>query len=141
MPPRLEYFVVSESVSVDALTNRVSLFNILEVIRSRRFPGVYPALYATAVWLIEDQERGTDYTTMLRVTVPGGQQQEYTSNFTAQGRRHRIFQRLEGIPLAQPGQITFELLLNAQHAAQHIIDVELAPDVIQPTTDDEQTSH
>ena len=103
MPPRLEYFIVSDSVAVDALTNRVSLFNVLEVVLARSFPAVHPSAHATSVWITEDEDRGTDHQAILRITVPGGEQRDYATNFTVQGRRHRLFQRIEGIPVPQPG--------------------------------------
>lgn len=136
MSLRLEYFVVSDSVAVDALTNRVSLFNVLEVVRAPSFPAVHPAAHATSVWITEDEDLKKDYQTTLRIIVPGGEQREYAANFTVQGRRHRLFQRIEGIPVPQAGRIVFELLLNGKHAAQHIVEVELVPEVLRPTGDD-----
>lgn len=136
MPPKLEYFLVSESVAVDALTNRISIFNVLEVVKSRRLPAVYPSLHAVSVWLIDDEDRGHDYQAVVRIAVPGGESNEFPINFTPNGRRHRLFQRTQGIRIPQGGIVRFELLLNGEHVAQHLVDVQLAGDTLQPTNEE-----
>ena len=45
--PDLEYFIVSESISIYQLTNRVSLFHIFEEIRSPTAPFFIPELVAS----------------------------------------------------------------------------------------------
>jgi hypothetical protein len=135
----LEYFLVSESVAVDTLTNRISIFNVLETIRARRLPAVYPVVHAVSVWLVDESDRGGDYQVTVRVTMPGGNLMEYPMNFVPQARRHRLFQRIQGIPVPQTGTIEFELLLNGVHVARHLVDAELVPETLRPATDDQES--
>ena len=44
----LEYFLVAESVSVDQLTNRISLFNVVEQVAASKFPVTIPQIVAVA---------------------------------------------------------------------------------------------
>ncbi len=64
--PKLEYFLICESTSTDQVTNRVSLFNVLEnlqVLRAgaarQQQPSVAPFFEAVSCWNREpgDEER------------------------------------------------------------------------------------
>jgi hypothetical protein len=71
--------------------------------------------------------------------MPGGNLMEYPMNFVPQARRHRLFQRIQGIPVPQTGTIEFELLLNGVHVARHLVDAELVPETLRPATDDQES--
>lgn len=122
---RLEFFVVSESVSIDQVTNELSVFNILESVASEGFPVLVPKCAAVSLWRVEPGDEGRDWQVMVRVTLPGQGPQDFTTNFQARPRsqRHRVMQRVHGLPLLQEGDLRFELLLNGQHAADHIVTV------------------
>jgi len=120
---RLEFFVVSEGVTVDKFTNQLSLFNILEGVASNNFPFVLPYFVAVSMWMMEDGDGERDFQVMLRVTMPNLAPQEFTTNFKFISRRHRVLQRIQGLPLNEPGVLRFEVLLNGQHAASHEVDV------------------
>src|SRR5215467_8906538 len=75
--PRLEFFVVAESVSVDQRTNRLSLFNILEEMHGIHVPedvtfprNVIPQLVAASSWLIDQDEIGRRFHVQLRLHQP-----------------------------------------------------------------------
>jgi hypothetical protein len=120
---RLEFFAVSEGVSVDQFTNRVSIFNILEQLASPEFPFVLASATAVSLWTMEAGDDERDFQCMLRITMPDGAQQEFTSNFKTLMRRHRVIQGIQGFPLTEPGLLRFEVLLNGEHAASHEVDV------------------
>ena len=120
---RLELFVVSEGVSVDQLTNQLSLFSVLEEVRSPDFPFVLPSAAAVSLWMKEAGDNDRDFQCMLRVTLTDGSQREFTSNFRFRARRHRVILKIQGLPLNEPGMLRFEVLLNAEYVASHEVDV------------------
>lgn len=134
--PRLEYFLVCESVSVDRETNRISLFNVIEDIRFSK-----PGTETTAPWLVnfvavscwnrEDGDEDVDFQATLRIHSPPsdeGEQREPKDlplNFRMQSRRQRLLMRFAApvLPRTRSGKLRFELLLNGRHCAEHEIDI------------------
>lgn len=119
----MEFFVVSEELSVDQQTNRLSLFNVLEQIAGPNFPLVLLSAAAISLWVADAGDDGRDFQCMLRIILPNGRQHEFTSNFRFGARRHRVIQRLQGFPIDEPGVLRFEVLLNGEHQASHEVDV------------------
>jgi hypothetical protein len=124
--PRLEYFLVAEDVSIDQATNRISLFNVLDAIRSP-FPLLIWKCCAVALWQQEPGDEGRDFQSVVRVTAPNGQIHQLETNFRLSRPRHRIINRLQGVPIHAAGELRFELLLNGQHAAFHVVQIEAPP--------------
>lgn len=122
--PQLEYFLVSESHSVDQHTNRVSIFNVLEEIRpERQFPIVI-SFVAISGWNIEQGDENVDYQATLRVIVPNREDpHEFQTNFQMTNPRHRIFQTMQGLPIEGDGTMVFEILINGQHRASHSVTI------------------
>ena len=80
--PRLEYFIVSESISVDQRTNRVSVFNVVDELQVSQFPATIPQVVATSAWNREPSDEDTDYQAMLRIYPPAEDTpKEFTLNF------------------------------------------------------------
>ena len=121
---RLEFFVVAEDVSVDQTTNQASVFSILEEIRTTDFPTVIPKCVALALWRQEAGDEDRDFQMALRVRLPNGEEHTQETNFRMTRTRHRIINRIQGLPLPGEGQLRFEVLLNGVHAAEHIVTVE-----------------
>jgi hypothetical protein len=126
--PKLEYFLVSESISVDREQNAVSIFNILEevAIPNAGFRGI-PKLVALSSWIFEPEDIGQDFQVTVKVVLPGvaGPEiiKEFPINFTAPKARQRIYHRISGLPLKAAGDVVFQLLLNGEHQASHTITV------------------
>lgn len=135
--PRLEYFLVCESTSIDVETNRISLFNVIEELHlaPQGAPARQPAIpvsqcVAVACWNQEPDDEEQDYQETVRICPPGqGQNRDFHVNFSmqGQGRRHRVTLRLQGIPQLEPGELRFELLLNGDYVASHTIDIHQPP--------------
>ena len=115
---RLEYFLVSRSISIDVATNQVSIFEVIDEIAAASFPSQIPYLVATSLWCQEEGEEDRDFQLILRITTPGGSSHDLPTNFQIQAKRHRITQRLEGLRVEQEGTLHFEAILNGKHAAQ-----------------------
>ncbi len=121
--PKLEYFLVAESVSVDQTTNRISIFHILEEIHVAKFPFALPLLAAVAQWNAEDGDVDRDFQVGLVIKPPDGQPKEFSQNFRMIHPRLRTIMNLVGLPLTQPGTMTVEIKLNGDHKAYHTTDI------------------
>lgn len=129
--PRLEFFLISESLSTDQSTNQLSVFNILDDI-TMTLPAVLPRLVATSAWNFQPEEIGNDFQVILRVYRPNGDVLDETGdisvNFTAERSRHRVHQDVRGLPLTESGDWRLEILLNGKHTADHTLTVHATND-------------
>jgi len=123
--PKLEYFIVSEGASTDIFTNRVSLFNVVEQIKSKDFPVVLPQVVATTAWNKEAADTDLDFQASLRIYSPGEERpKEFPINFKMERSRHRLHQTIIYLQVTQVGDLVFEILLNGEHVASHTVTVE-----------------
>lgn len=122
---RIEYFLVARSVSTDQATNLTSIFEVIEEITTSKFPERLHECVAVSLWRKDVGETDEDMQVMLTVTLPNGHTENFPMNFQMKGRRHRTMQRMKNLPLPSPGELRFEVSLNGEHAATHIVDVKL----------------
>jgi hypothetical protein len=121
---QLEFFLVAESCVVDAMTNRMSIFHVLEVLYFASFPASIANLAAVAVWNPEPGDSERDFQASLLAHKPGEAKPErYDVNFRLSEARARTLVHLENYALEQPGTLRFELLLNGEHRASHSVTV------------------
>ena len=84
----LEYFVAAEAISVDAQTNKISFFQVLEEIRGPApdGPADLPTMSIVSAWNIEDADLGKDFQAGIAIVKPDGSEvASNTANFTATG--------------------------------------------------------
>lgn len=120
---KIEYFLVAESCSVDQRTNRVSVFNVLERVQISN-PAQLSNLVVVAVFNKADSEDEEKHIQQVIIHRPNGEElkgPEVEFKFTAPV--HRAFLNIENLPIEEEGQVVFELLLDGEHAAQHILYV------------------
>lgn len=131
--PKLEYFVVCESISIDRETNRISLFNIVEDIQPIG-PGsqghIIAQFVAVSCWNREPADEGKDFQVIHRIHSPSEEPKDFPMNFRMQNPRQRLILRIQGVPPTRPGSLRVELLLNGQHVADHAVTVHppVSPD-------------
>lgn len=124
--PRLEYFLVCESISTDKDTNRVSLFNIIEGVRvlPPGTPGhILAQFVAVSCWNSEPGDENKDFQAILRINAPGADPKDFEINFTMERPRQRLCIHIQGIPELEPGELKFEMLLNGEYVASHTVNV------------------
>jgi len=121
----LEYFVISESAAVDQQTNRMSIFNVLESVKSPVFPVILPGAVATVSWLRGEGDAGQDFMATLRLPWVPEAQRDLNQAFTFGEANHRNIFYLRGLPIPDPGTFRFELLLNNEHVAYHTVVASL----------------
>ena len=127
--PKLEYFVVAQSLSTDRDTNVVSLFHILEELTVPGVPGQLGGFVAVSSWNMAPDERDRDFQVSLRIHLPEGQEprvmDNFRVNFTAEKARHRVYLYVNGVPIEKPGELRLELLLGGQHQAEHTLTIHV----------------
>lgn len=121
----LHQFILSESVSLDRDTNRISYFHIVEQVNASEFPTALMQCVATATWSSETGDHERDFQMVLRVTPPGSEPQEFPLNFRfEEGKvRHRLIYRLSPIPLPAAGELRFAAILNGEVHRELVLPV------------------
>ena len=114
--PRLEYFLVANSLANDGGTNRLSVFDILDQIWPQKFPAILPNAALISQWNFGEEEKDLDFQFSVKVTPPKFPTHTVTHNVTAQKRKHRVITAISGVPLVEAGRIMFELFCNGQMA-------------------------
>lgn len=94
--PKLEYFLICESMSTDQETNRVSLFNVLEDLQVLP-PGttpqpqlLVPHFVAVSCWNREPGDEDKDFQAILRIHPPKKEPKEFSMNFKMERPRYRL---------------------------------------------------
>ena len=122
--PHLEYFLVSESISVDQISNRISLFHVFEERRSPNVPFYIAELVVTSAWDLDGDDIGQEIQTSVRITVPGRAEPVIVPQpFVAERSRHRINLAIIGLEVLEFGELLFEILLNGEHRASHRVSI------------------
>lgn len=121
--PRLEYFLVCRSIQTDIHTNEISLINVLEDITPEAFPHVIHSAIAVSLWNFQDSEDTQDHQAILVVKIPNLPDASFRMNFTSDAHRCRAYQGVLDIPIEAPCDVTFEVRLNGEHAACHIVKI------------------
>ncbi len=127
--PKLEYFLLCESVAVDQDTNRISLFNVLEdfQITPPEDPTKKPAyilsqFVAVALFNREPDDGDNEFEACLRINLPENQNTDNKITFRMERNRQRLLMRFVGMPpVGNDGVLRFELLLNGNHCATHTV--------------------
>ncbi len=124
--PKLEFFIVCESVSIDVESGKISLFNVIEDIFTDALPD-YVNINAVGLWNVEPEDAGKDYQASLRITPPGlAEGPVFPMNLTRGRLRYRAVFAVRNIPLNQPGRLVVEAMMNGEHVASHTVIVHPA---------------
>lgn len=124
--PKLEYFLISEGVSVDQRTNRLSIFNVFESVNAYEFPASVRLVVAVVSLIKEDEDEGEDFQLLLKIHSPGEEKAfEFTLNFVMERERHRLLMNIDNLGIKASGNITFEVYLNGNLLATRIVKATL----------------
>ncbi len=127
---RLEYFLVCRSVSTDVDTNEITLSGVIEdVFLVPDEVVIIPKVVAVSSWTLSPGDLETDFQTILVISRPGETTgKPFPMNLSKGRRRYRTIQGVLSIPLDQPGDLKFQVLLNGEPQATHTVTVH-PPDV------------
>jgi len=104
-------------------TNEISFINVLEDITPEAFPYVIPRAIAVSLWNFQQGEEKQDYQAILVAKIPGRPDVAFPMNFSFGVHRCRAIQGVLEIPVDAPGDVTFEVRLNGEHAASHTVKI------------------
>ena len=107
---KLVFISCSQSGAVDATTNLMSLFHILEQIQSAAFPSALPSLTLGAIF---SKEQGDADSNSLRLRIALGDAAilDTALTFSFQGRaRGRLMAAINGLAVPGPGVLSFSIL-------------------------------
>jgi hypothetical protein len=130
--PKLEYFLLCESISVDQETNRVSLFNVLEDLHlasplttgESKGAFILSQFVAVAVFNREPDDENRVFEACLKYNLPDAQFIAHKLEFKMERNRQRILMRFVGMPpVAKDGMLSFELTVDGKHAGSHTIQL------------------
>ncbi len=134
--PKLEYFLLCESISVDQETNRVSLFNVLEDLHLAKLPlegdrkpaYILNQFVAVAVFNREPNDNDKDFEACLKYNLPDGTHKDHKLKFKMERNRQRILMRFVGMPpVAKDGVLSFDLSVDGEHKGTHTIQLFSEP--------------
>ncbi|MEZ6152334.1 MAG: hypothetical protein R3C09_19715 [Pirellulaceae bacterium] len=130
--PKLEYFLLCESVSVDQETNRISLFNILEdfQLQAKGQPPEKPhyilsQCVAVALFNREQEDGDREFTASLHFNSMEAGHPIPELKFKMERNRQRIIMRFVGMPpVDDNGVLQFKLFLDGEHCASHTVHLQ-----------------
>lgn len=97
--------LLAEGVSLDAATNRLSAFNMMETVFAPSFPGVLGKLVVVSLYEV-DGEREPRWERVTILDEAGTQLARVVTEFRGEGVAHRSMGMLQGLVLAKPGTYT-----------------------------------
>ncbi len=133
MPEHI-YTFVSRGFSVDALTNSLSAFSLLEAFSVSGLPKAVAELAVVTLWLRQPGEEGVPFEQRVSIVDPTDHEMAHSdSSFTFDAPRHRVVTLLTMVPFAQVGTYRFDVCLKQKGdsswsppVARYPIDVRLA---------------
>lgn len=95
--------LLAEGVSLDGLTSRLSVFNMMEAVFAPAFPAALGKLVVVSLYEIEGDRE--PYWERIQVLDSGGQVlAQAATELVGEGAAHRSMVLFQGIRLAEPGQ-------------------------------------
>jgi len=136
--PRLIFFLAANSTSVDSRTNSLSIFEVIEQLRSVAFPSRLHRADFVALWQGQPGEQGQEFEQRIRVARPDHEEiADLKSPFKISGLRHRMIARLIDLPLAIPGIYQVELYVRPKGAEDWGLPVRVLPIPVNPAVSPE----
>lgn len=124
--PRLEYFVVSESVSIDKNRNTVSIFHVMNKIGLSPLPGAIPMLSAISGWEFSETELKdkAEFQVKFEFRTPGSTEPKiFRSNLNSSVRFKNVHLEIQEVPIEQAGDLKVTLYLDDVSQATHTIQI------------------
>jgi hypothetical protein len=114
--PRLAFFLVCGSSSIDTRTNVLSLFNVIEQLSPpaqalQRGP-VGANVEAVSLWERQEGEENAHFDHRVKIVSPRGNEvATQDTPFQMDKLRHRVYGQFRGLPIAEAGEYRFNLYL------------------------------
>jgi hypothetical protein len=102
--------VVAQGHSVDAQTNNLTIFSVLEEVSAFEFPVALPQFSVVTLWERCQGEEGVSFVQRTRLLDPEGVEVFHFDNeFRLEKPRHRSLGNIGMVPFHEPGKYVFEI--------------------------------
>jgi hypothetical protein len=108
---RVQFALCAQTASVDRSSNRLSIFNVIDHFPASVLPIVIPAVSFVSI-IESDQDESTNVKGVLEISANKTllARMELPIAFTS-GRLARVVVNFQGIPVREPGPVTFRLTI------------------------------
>lgn len=121
---RSKFLIVSDNISMDAFTQTLSVFNMVENLNAIKVPFALPRLMATS--LIERNDLSKDENTKVTLTLKNNDKvidsKEQEINFKGK-LSHKWINAFNNIKVEETGTLTFTLEHNGEEINKRVITV------------------
>jgi hypothetical protein len=123
--PRLEYFLASESLSVDMNSNTISVYHILNEVFLDEMPGRLPMLAVVAAWIYDEAEirDKKEFQAKIELQLPGSETKLFRTNMKAMKRFSNIHLQILDVAIEKSGDLVIKMILDDEEKASHTIAV------------------
>lgn len=109
------FTVVCRDFSIDAQTNRLSLFSVLESMKAQGLPMAVPEIAIATLWHRQPGEEGMKFCQRTRFVDPTGKVgAHFDASFTLDKPGHRVLGRMVMASFAQSGSYQIEILVRKE---------------------------
>ena len=117
--PQHVFTVIARGHAVDAQTNQLTLFGVIEAIGGPSLPVRLAEISVVTLWSRTDDELGAEFVQRIRLLDPNGNEQQcFETDFQFDRPRMRIIGRLTGLRFALAGTYHFEIACRAANAPE-----------------------
>jgi hypothetical protein len=130
---KFKYAIAAQGVIIDQRSNALSIFNIYEEISSPKFPVVLPNIDFVCVTEKESSDPDLiEYTLDIRNNDDSVFDGPIKADFQTKNMNRTIV-TINGLPIKEPGIVSFSVLHNGEAVAKHILVVKksLEPTIVQ----------
>lgn len=119
--PEHVFTVVSQGLALDAQSNRLTLYALIEEIGTPGLPVAVPEINIVTLWKRQPDEEGVSFSQRVRVVGPDDSVvAEYETPFTMEKPRHRTLGRIQMALFEKTGEYRIEVSLRKQGDDQNL---------------------
>jgi len=132
--PKLLFSICSELASIDAISNNISIFNILEDLQSPKFPITFPRIFITSLWQRKKDEAGMKFEALIKFVNPDDKKiREWKGNWTFNKLRHRHISIGSNLKFDKPGMYKFRIYIRKKDDEKWKKQIHEIPLIVQKT--------
>jgi len=107
--PKLIFSTCSQLVSIDQISNNLSIYHIVEELSSSQFPFQFPRIFVTSLWQRYEDEKNVIFELRIRFINPKNEsKKEWKTEWQFERLRHRHILSAVNLPFDIPGIYAFE---------------------------------
>jgi hypothetical protein len=124
--PKLEYFLIARSISLDAERNSLSIFHVMNDCLVPEIPGTIAELVLVSAWMFSSDELQQKRECQLRMEfrLPGSEDPiAFRGNMEASVRFQSFNLSFADVPIESAGDVVVTIYLDDQPMATHTLEI------------------